>query len=132
VTPLAVKDTKPAEKPVVVLPEPKPTEPVVVAKTEPPAPVPEVVETPAVQEPPKRIVRRQGVVKATLSIQAPTYFELVSAETGKLINYLHATSPDQKVKSLKGKRVIVSGEEIIEPRWPTTPVVEIETIELAP
>ncbi len=128
-------EPKPAEKAVIVPPEPKPAEPVPAAKTETPvaAPPPEAPETPAASAPPsKRIVRRQGVVKSTLSIQAPTYFELVSAETGKLINYLHATSSEQKVKSLKGKRVVVTGEEIIEPRWPTTPVIEIETIELAP
>lgn len=144
--PAVVIEAKPAEKAVVVLEEAKPAEKAVVitpepaAKTEPPvaAPAPKEPESPEASEAPsaptpsKRIVRRQGVVRSTLSIQAPTYFELVSRETGKLVNYLHATSPEQKVKSLRGKRVIVVGEEIIEPRWPKTPVIEIETIELAP
>jgi hypothetical protein len=98
-------------------------------------------ETPAITEPTgapasapatKRIVRREGIVKSTTSIQAPTYYELQSAVTGKTLNYLHPTSPAQKVKPLKGKRVVVTGEELIDPRWPKTPVIDLETIELAP
>jgi len=80
----------------------------------------------------KRIVRREGIVSGTGSIQAPTHYELRSPETRKLINYLHPTSPDQKLKALKGRRVIVTGEELIDRRWPKTPVIEIETIQLAP
>ena len=80
----------------------------------------------------KRIVRREGVVKTTVSIQAPTYYELVATDTGKTINYLHPLTPDQKVKTFKGRHVIVTGEELIDPRWPKTPVINLDTIEPAP
>jgi uncharacterized protein YgiM (DUF1202 family) len=80
----------------------------------------------------KRIVRREGVVKSTVSIQAPTQFQLVSTDTGKAINYLHPTSPEQKLKTFKGRRVVATGEELIDPRWPQTPVLDVETIELTP
>jgi len=98
-----------------------------------PAPSPASAEAaPAPSQVAKRIVRREGIVKSTLSIQAPTQFELVSADTGKAINYLHAKAPEQKFKTFKGRRVIVTGEELIDPRWPKTPVLAVETIELTP
>ena len=39
---------------------------------------------------------------------------------------------DQKLKAFKGRRVVVTGEELIDPRWPKTPVLAVETIELTP
>ena len=32
----------------------------------------------------------------------------------------------------RGRRVVVTGEELIDPRWPKTPVLAVETIELTP
>jgi len=87
---------------------------------------------PAPAPPAKRIVRREGVVKSTVSIQAPTQFELASTTTGKVINYLHPTRPEQKLQTFKGRRVVVTGQELIDPRWPKTPVLDVETIELTP
>ena len=85
------------------------------------------------EEPPRRrIVRREGIVRGTRSIQAPTYFELVSKDTGKTINYLQATKEGMDLKNLKGKSIIVTGEEGIESRWPKTPILRIETLDLAP
>lgn len=81
---------------------------------------------------PKRIVRREGVVRSTKSIQAPTYFELVSPETRKVINYLHADEVGISLKDFKGKKIVVTGEENIDSRWPKTPLIQIDTIELSP
>jgi uncharacterized protein YgiM (DUF1202 family) len=81
---------------------------------------------------PKRIVRREGIVRSTFSIQAPTYFELVSPGTRKTINYLHTDDPALKLKDFKGKKIVVKGEEGIDPRWPNVPVIEIESLEAAP
>ena len=138
--PAPVVDTKPADA--VPVPEAQPKKEAVPGappKTEtPPAaeakPLPEVAPpVPPKEEPlPRRLVRREGIVRSTVSIQAPTYYELVSPETRKTINYLHAEKSGLKLKPLKGKRIIVTGEEGVDPRWPNTPVIEIETLELAP
>ena len=85
------------------------------------------------------MVRRQGVVRKTLSIQAPTYFELLGEESGRLVNYLHLddsalTKLETTVKGFRdyiGRSVIVVGEEAVDPRWPSTPVIEVESLKLA-
>ncbi|MGV3774977.1 MAG: SH3 domain-containing protein [Verrucomicrobiales bacterium] len=82
-------------------------------------------------EQPRRIVRREGIVKGTFSIQAPTYFELENPTTGKTVNYLHAEKSGLNLKQYKKLRVVITGEEFIDPRWPKTPVIEIETLEPA-
>ncbi len=109
-----------------------PTPPLAVpppALTPPPigAPVPQMDE-PA----PRRIVVREGVVKGLVSIQAPTYFELRSTETGKLLNYLHPMSTNIVLKKLSGRKVIVTGEEEMDVRWPSTPVINVQKLEIAP
>ncbi len=138
--PAPVVDTKPVEA--ALTPEPQPRKeaaPGAPAKVEalPAAeakPLPEVAPpVPSQEEPlPRRLVRREGIVRSTVSIQAPTYYELVSPETRKTINYLHAEKSGLKLKPYKGKRILVTGEEGIDQRWPNTPVIEIETLELAP
>ena len=77
-------------------------------------------------------MRREGVVRGTKSIQAPTYFELVSPETRKTINYLYSDDPGLKLKDFKGKKIVVTGEEGIDPRWPQTPLIEVQTLDLKP
>lgn len=104
------------------------------AQQPPPAAVKQEPATPPVVKlpPARRIVRREGIVRSTFSIQAPTYFELVSPETRKTINWLHSESPDLDLREFKGQRVIVTGEEGIDARWPNTPLVEVETIQAIP
>ena len=130
----------------------KPTEPVA-AETKAPGgtesvatpPVPAAVEvTPAAatteatppaesdQPPAKRVVRREGTVRATLSFQAPTPFELRAPDTGAKMDYLLPASTNIHIKTFWGARVIVTGQEAIDSRWPKTPVIKVEKIELAP
>jgi hypothetical protein len=90
------------------------------------------VAAPPPAPPAKRIVIRQGIVRSTTSIQAPTYYELVNAETRKTVNYLHATSTNLMIKTFRGQPVVVSGEEVIDSRWPNIPVLELESIHLTP
>jgi uncharacterized protein YgiM (DUF1202 family) len=107
-------------------------------KTEPVPPrvqesAPAENNSPAIETPQKkRIVRREGLVRSTVSIQAPTHYELISPDTRKTINYLYSTRSDINLKDYKGKHIVVTGEEGIDKRWPNTPVIEIETLELAP
>jgi uncharacterized protein YgiM (DUF1202 family) len=86
---------------------------------------------PAADEPPtKRIVQREGLVRGTFSIQAPTHYELISADNGKTIDYLYTTSPMLDLSRYKGLRIIVTGEEGLEERWGNTPVITIQKIQV--
>ena len=84
------------------------------------------------QPPAKRVVRREGTVRATLSFQAPTPFELRAPDTGATMDYLLPASTNIHIKTFWGARVIVTGQEAIDSRWPKTPVIKVEKIELAP
>jgi uncharacterized protein YgiM (DUF1202 family) len=126
---------EPAPEVVAVPPDVSPETP---APAEPTAPAPapaEVAEPvspppPVVEEPlPKRIVTREGIVRRSYNVQTPSYFELESPDTGKIINYLYSSEPTFTLKPLIGQRVVVTGEESIDKRWPNTPVIEIETLE---
>jgi hypothetical protein len=85
---------------------------------------------------PKRVVRREGVIRATKSIQAPTWYELVNADSGKTINYLYDEKMREKLglnlKDYRGKKVVVTGEEAIDSRWPNTPILDLETMDVLP
>lgn len=111
--------------------EPPPVTPAVtnaVAESTPDTNAPPV---PAVDEPPpKRIVDREGVVRGTFSVQAPTHFELVSPDNGRTIDYLYTTSPNLDLRRYKGLRIIVTGEESLEERWGNTPVITIQKIQV--
>lgn len=86
---------------------------------------------PAVDEPPPpRIVLREGILRGSTSIQAPTHFELYSPDTGKLINYLYTSSRDLDLGRYKGLRIIVTGEEGLDERWRNTPVLTIQRIQV--
>jgi len=78
----------------------------------------------------KRVVTREGLVRNTVSIQAPTYFVLTSLDTGKPINYLFSTNI--AIKDFKGHRIIVTGEEMLDERWPNTPVITVDKLEAVP
>jgi len=78
----------------------------------------------------KRVVTREGLVKNSVSIQAPTYFVLTSIDTGKPINYLFSTNI--AIKDFRGHRIIVSGEEMLDERWPNTPVIAVDKLEAVP
>lgn len=108
------------------------------AQVEPEPTAPSDAETESDEPLPRRIVRREGIVRGTFSIQAPTYFEMRSLDSRRVVNYLHLTQPllDKVGITLKefqdwvGRAVIVTGEEAIDPRWPKTPVIEVETLKL--
>ncbi|MBN2507455.1 MAG: SH3 domain-containing protein [Verrucomicrobia bacterium] len=87
---------------------------------------------PAEVEPPKRTVVREGIVRRSLSIQAPTEFVLESLDTRRTINYLYSPSSNITLLDFKGHRVRVSGEEGLVDRWPKTPVLTVETLKSVP
>lgn len=92
----------------------------------PPVPPPSV---PVPSEDVKRVISREGIVKRSVSVQAPTYFVLESLDTKRTINYLYSSSTNILLKDFRGKRIIVTGEESLDERWPNTPVLTVETLQ---
>jgi len=104
-----------------------PANPAEAAPTAPPAAAaPEVSNEP----PPKRVVTREGTVHKALNIQSPTDYELRDARTGETIEYLMSATADKTLKPYLGVRVLVTGPEVLDVRWKSTPIVEVESIEL--
>ncbi|MEY2465634.1 MAG: hypothetical protein QOD03_155, partial [Verrucomicrobiota bacterium] len=106
---------------------PAPMEPATndIAATPTPAPEP-VVEEPL----PPRIVQREGLVRGTFSIQAPTPYELINTDNKRAINYLYTTSTNLDLSRYKGLHIIVTGEEGLDERWKNTPVITIQRIQV--
>lgn len=146
-----VAETKTDEPVAVVQPMAPPTEPPPAAPNPPPAPEtntmttvaatpptpPPAIVEPAVTNPPpvelvKRVVTREGILKGMTSIQAPSYFELRSLDNNHLINYVWSPSTNITLKKFRGMRIMVTGEELLDERWPNTPVLSVDTIDLAP
>ncbi len=85
--------------------------------------------TPADDGPPTiRIVSREGIVSRSWNIQTPSDWALQDADSGRVINYLWSSSTNIPWATLKGRTVIVTGEEALDVRWPNTPVLKIETL----
>jgi len=129
--------TEPVVPPVTTPPTPPPTPAATPAETA--AVPPPVVTTPAAPSGPaleeilvKRVVSREGIVKRSVSIQAPTYFALQSLDTGKTINYLYSPTTNLVLKDLGGKRIMVTGEEMLDERWPNTPVINVDSLQTIP
>jgi hypothetical protein len=137
-TPVAPTEPALTPAPVVETPvvAPAPTEtPMTPAPMEPatndvavaPTPAPE----PVVEEPlPPRIVQREGLVRGTFSIQAPTPYELINTDNKRAINYLYTTSTNLDLSRYKGLHIIVTGEEGLDERWKNTPVITIQRIQV--
>jgi len=104
---------------------PPPTAPVVTPAIPTPLPAPTIEEPPA-----PRIVEREGIVGNTVSIQAPSHYELESLDNGNVIDYLYTASTNLPLKRYKGMTVLVQGEEELDERWPNTPVITIQRIQV--
>jgi uncharacterized protein YgiM (DUF1202 family) len=117
----------PANPTPTLLPQPTVTTPLPQPIVTTPAPVaPPVEEGPAVP----RVVEREGIVRGTVSIQAPTHFELESLDNHKVIDYLYTTSTNLLLRRYRGMTVLVSGEEGLDERWPNTPVITVQRIQV--
>jgi uncharacterized protein YgiM (DUF1202 family) len=89
-----------------------------------------LTNAPVEEPPPPRIVAREGYVRGTVSIQAPTRFGLYNPENGKLMNYLYSKSVELDLRRYKGMRIVVTGEEGLDERWQNTPVITIQKIQV--
>jgi uncharacterized protein YgiM (DUF1202 family) len=150
-TPSPVTPVPPPEPPLqpatvasapVVAPPPMqaPTTPAPAPVAPPPVEVPAPAPTPAIatpaetaapeEPPPPRIVQREGIVRGMTSIQAPSRFVLINPEDRRDMDYLYSDSPNLDLRRYKGLRIIVTGEEGLDERWPNTPVLTIQKIQL--
>lgn len=104
--------------------------------TEPaPVPVPDAanaVAPPAVIEEISvpRFVAHEGIVRRTVSVQAPTTYGLYSQENNKLINYLYSPTAKLEMSRYYNLHVIVSGQEGLDERWKNTPMLTIQRIQV--
>ena len=119
-----------AALPPIVAPEPFPTAPPPApAKSTPPAAAPP--ESAGI-DPKPRIVTREGTVRKALNIQAPADYELHDINSGKLIEYLQPDAKEKNFQRFTGIRVSVTGPEWLDRRWPKTPILQIQTLDVMP
>jgi uncharacterized protein YgiM (DUF1202 family) len=95
------------------------------AASQPPIPAPADTN---LLPPPPRIVTHEGYVRDSISLVAPTYYELYSPSTDRAIDYLHSTSTNLDLSRYNGFQIIVTGEEGLDARWKDTPVLTIQRI----
>lgn len=115
-------------------PTPAPT-PAPVAPTPTPAPafsptvvMPDLPDDDADTNLPPRIVTHEGSVRPSVSLVAPTYFELFDPASDKAIDYLYATTTNLNLTKYNGLHIAVTGEEAMDVRWKDTPVIKIKEI----
>ncbi len=105
-------------------PAPQPT-PTPVAAQPPPA------QQPVAQPPPTdRVVSHEGVVGPVTSIQAPTKYMLYDPDTYQTIDYLYSTAPDLDLNHYVNMKIIVTGVEGVDQRWPSCPIIAIQSIQV--
>jgi hypothetical protein len=86
----------------------------------------------AAKQEPARTVTREGFVHRAYNIQAPAGYELHDIKTGELIEYLQPAPGQKKFKIFVGTRVRITGSEFLDPSWPRTPVLRVQTVDLMP
>lgn len=77
---------------------------------------------------PPRIVTHEGYVRSSISLVAPTYFELYDPISENAIDYLHSTTTNLDLSRYDGFQIIVTGEEGMDARWKDTPVLTVQRI----
>ncbi len=108
----------------------QPTPTVAAVTTPAVATAPSAPSAPAADVPP-RVVTREGFVHKAYNIQAPADYELHDIKTGEIMDYLQP-APQQNFKIYLGTRISVVGAEVMDPRWPRTPVLKVQTVDLLP
>jgi len=81
-------------------------------------------------QPLNRVVSHEGVVGPVLSPVAPTKYMLYDPETYQTIDYLYSTAPDLDLSRYVNMRIIVTGVEGIDQRWPSSPIIAIQSIQV--
>ncbi len=113
--------TQPAA-PVAVIPPPVPVPPAVSPM---PVPAEPVVDT---NPPPPRVVTHQGYVRPSMSVIAPTAYELYDPASGNAIDYLYSTTTNLDLSRYNTYQIIATGPEGLAARWTDTPVLTVQKI----
>jgi hypothetical protein len=130
VAPVVINDTTTVSEAPVAVPPVEPAPATNLASAVTPVPL-ETTPPPTDPEPPKpRIVTREGWVSSLTSIQAPSHFKLEELETRRLIDYIRSPTTNLVLNRYVGRRVLVTGEEALDQRWPTIPVITIQRIQV--
>ena len=87
-----------------------------------------VVADTNVPPPPPRIVTHEGKVRSSVSIVAPTYFELYDPANNTAVNYLYSNTTNLNLARYNGLTISVTGEEGLDERWQKTPVLTVQKI----
>ena len=113
-----------------------------------PEPAPDITET-NLPVPPPRIVTREGKIKRRFfrSPKAPSRFELLD-DNGRTINYLYSSDSgplktadgadgepitfERLMGMLRNRRVVLTGIEAVDPRWPALPLLDVRTLKTIP
>jgi len=77
-----------------------------------------------------RIVSHEGVVAYTISPNAPTNFKLYDPSTFEIVDYLYTSATNLDLNRYVNMRIVVTGAEGLDERWPNTPVITIQRIEV--
>ena len=120
-----------------------PTAPETVATTAPAAPATPATLLPTptlapdetdtnLPPPPPRIVTHEGTVRHSVSLVAPTYYELYDPSSDMAINYLYTSNTNLNLSRYNGKHITVTGEEGMDVRWKDTPVLTIQKLNVLP
>jgi SH3-like domain-containing protein len=76
-----------------------------------------------------REVMREGILDYARSPQAPADFQLNNFRKGEaMLGFLYTEDAKLKLNQWRWKRVLVTGEEYIDPRWPRRPVIKVTAI----
>lgn len=93
-----------------------------------------MIMTPQAPAPPPtptvRIVQHEGIVGSVGSLVAPTDYKLYDLATKQDVDFLYPISKDLDLSKLIDADVIVTGEEGVDQRWPNTPIMAIQSIQV--
>ena len=81
-------------------------------------------------QPQTRVVQHEGVVGSVGSPTAPDDYKLYDPDTKTDIDYLHAAAPDIDFSKMVDDKIIVTGQEGVEPGWPNTPVIYVTDVQV--
>ncbi len=130
--PVVQDEAQPIETaPVAVEPATAPVTPTPVATQPNPIPVvtplvsqPEIIHTDKVRE-----VIREGVVDFARSPQAPSDYQLNNFRKGEaMIGFIYTDDKAIRFSDWRWKRVLITGEEYIDPAWPRRPLIKVTAI----
>jgi hypothetical protein len=80
-----------------------------------------------------RTETREGIVRRTINVQAPTDYELLDVSSRQVVEYLQPDPAGKDYfKIYTGRHVFVTGLEWLDRRWPKTPVLEVKNMDVVP